>query len=88
MVIFHPMGKELVALAQGVLQAGAHITAASSTAGNKWSLFAAARPRTKKSFDGSAMLSLEVVFSKKAALHGRVRSTKACRTSKQSDSFQ
>lgn len=55
--IFHPMARELVASAQGVLQAGAHIAAASSTAGSKWSLLAApaGRPRTTEAFDGSAM---------------------------------
>lgn len=63
------MARELVASAQGVLQAGAHIAAASSTAVNKWSLFAApaGRPRTTEAFDGSAMFNLEIVFSKKAA---------------------
>lgn len=49
MVIYHPMWNELVTLDQFLLQAGVHITSATITAGNKWSLFAvsAERLRTK-----------------------------------------
>lgn len=88
-VIFHPVGKELVASAQGVLQVHTLLLPPAQLAINGHCL------QLQQAGQGPNKLLMEVPSrvwrqssQKRLHCHGRTRSAKACRTSKQSVSSQ